>query len=204
MRYGMVIDTKRCIGCMACAMMCKVANNLPDGVWWNRVVTEGGAYPDTAGGSFEDPFMQYRPLACQHCQNPACVAACPTGATSKDEETGIVLQNTDECIGCGSCIEACPYGVRTLIDEDPSYQADYSFGDVDAPAHQKGVVEKCVFCAPRLACGEAPACVECCLARARTFGDLDDPDSEVSKKLAEFDAKPYLESEGTQPSVYFI
>ena len=92
MRYGMVIDLKRCSGCKTCSVVCKVANNIPNDIIWNRVLTEGGNAPDTAGGTWDNPEMQHWPVACQHCENPACTKVCPVGATWKDEQTGIVRQ----------------------------------------------------------------------------------------------------------------
>ena len=93
MRYGMVIDLKRCSGCKTCSVVCKVANNIPNNIIWNRVLTEGGNAPDTAGGTWDNPEMQHWPVACQHCENPACTKVCPVGATWKDEQTGIVRQD---------------------------------------------------------------------------------------------------------------
>ena len=112
MQYGMVIDLERCMGCQTCATSCKLANNLPSGNWWNTVRTEGGKTIDTASGDYPNCELQHYPVACQHCKEPACVAVCPTGATYKDEETGLVMQDPETCIGCKSCIEACPYAVR--------------------------------------------------------------------------------------------
>ena len=101
-RYGMVIDTKKCIGCHVCAMACKTENNLPNDVWWNRILTDNGGEMgfDMVGGSYPDDLQfGYVPVACQHCENPACVKVCPVGATYKDPETGVVRQDYDKCIG---------------------------------------------------------------------------------------------------------
>lgn len=108
-KYGIAIDYRRCIGCGSCSVSCKLENNLPNDVWYCTVNTVGGASKDCPGGSYGANTIAYQPLRCQHCENPACVAVCPTGATAKDEETGIVTQDTETCIGCQSCIEACPY-----------------------------------------------------------------------------------------------
>ena len=205
MRYGMVIDLKRCSGCKTCSVVCKVANNIPNNIIWNRVLTEGGNAPDTAGGTWDNPEMQHWPVACQHCENPACVKVCPVGATYKDPETGVVRQDYDKCIGCRMCMSACPYnGVRSFNWEEPSYHLDFPVGDQDVAPHQKHVVEKCTFCWHRLAKGLAPACVEVCSARARIFGDANDPDSEVSQKLRERSSMRLLEDRETEPSVYFL
>lgn len=205
MRYGFVVDMQRCIGCHTCSIACRTENNLPNGVWYNRVVTEGGADMDTAGGEFPNATMSYVTVACQHCSNPACVEVCPTGATYKDEETGIVHQQSDLCIGCQTCMQACPYeGVRTYLDGDPVYAYDFTAGDADAPAHQGFVVEKCTMCAHRIERDEKPACVAVCPTRARYWGDFDDPESEVSKLIATREYRRLLTDMGTEPNVYYL
>ena len=184
-KYGMVIDMRRCFGCKSCAVACKCENNVPDTVWWNTVKTVGGEVDDTPAGESPDQLsMHFFTYACQHCDEPACAEVCPTGATVKRED-GIVTIDWEECIGCKSCITACPYeGVRTYVEE-PSYYLDFATGDADVPPHKAGVVEKCTFCAHRVDRGEEPACVYLCRARARHWGDLDDPESDVSKLLRE-------------------
>lgn len=205
MRYGMVIDQKRCIGCWTCAMACKSANGLPDGIWWNRVLTDGGKEFETLGGSFPNASIQFTTLSCQHCENPACVKVCPVGATFKDPETGIVRQDYDKCIGCRMCMAACPYtGVRSFNWQEPAYSIGFATGDADAAPHQKHVVEKCTFCYQRTSQGKTPACMELCPVRARFWGDLDDPDSDVSKLLASRSHKQLLPEQGTNPSVYYL
>ena len=215
MRYGMVIDLKRCFGCMTCVTSCKMANNGSKNVFYNRVLTRPGlsdedladdAAIDTARGSYPDGLKRVQiPLACQHCANPACETVCPTRATSKDAETGIVSVNPDRCIGCGSCMLACPYhGVRTMLQKDPVNNLGFDCGEADAPEHQGRVVEKCTMCANRVARGEKPKCVEACIGYARFFGDLDDPNSEVSQLIAKNKTVQLLESAGTSPSVYYI
>ena len=205
MRYGFVIDTQRCIGCHTCAVGCRMENNLPKNMWWNRVLTDGGENMDTPAGIFPEITMSYVPLACQHCENPACVKVCPVGATYKDEKTGVVRQDYDKCIGCRMCMSACPYtGVRSFNWEEPQYTIDFSIGGADVAAHQKHVVEKCTMCWHRLAKGEEPTCIRLCPERARFWGDFDDPDSEVSKLIQEREYKRLLEDRGTNPSVYYL
>ena len=205
MHYGMVIDTKRCVGCNACTVACKMANNVPQDIFWTRALTDGGEMMDTPAGEFPEVSLGYITVSCQHCENPACAKVCPVGATYKDPETGVVRQDYDKCIGCRMCMSACPYtGVRSFNWEEPRYPMDFALGDADAPKHQKHVVEKCIFCYQRLARGETPACMDLCPARARHFGDLDDPDSEVSKLLKERSYEQLLPSEGTKPSVYYL
>jgi molybdopterin-containing oxidoreductase family iron-sulfur binding subunit len=205
MRYGFVIDQNRCIGCHTCAVACRIENNLPKGNWWNRVLTEGGDEMDTPKGVFPNVSMRYLTLSCQHCENPACVRVCPVGATYKREEDGVVFQDYDKCIGCRMCMAACPYsGVRLFNWEEPQYAIDFPVGAAEAPAHQKHVVEKCTLCSHRIAKNGIPACAEVCPARARFFGDLDDPASEVARLVATREYKQLLPEQGTDPSVYYL
>lgn len=205
MRYGFAIDTKRCIGCHTCAVACRYESNLPKGVWWNRILTDGGVHMDVPQGEFPNARVTYLPVACQHCNNPACVKVCPVGATYKDSETGIVRQDYDKCIGCRMCMAACPYtGVRSFLWEEPAFTMGSDFGDKDAASHQKHVVEKCTMCWHRIARGEEPACISVCPERARFWGDLDDPDSEVSQLIREREYMQLLPDEGTRPSVYYL
>ena len=145
-RLGYVIDMKNCIACHACAVACKVENNLPDGIWWARVLTDGGASQETPAGEFPNLTMRNIEVNCQHCDNPACVKACPVGATYKDPDTGAVRQDYDKCIGCRMCIAACPYtGVRSFNWEEPAKYADFgqAMGDADvaqAPEAYRGEV----------------------------------------------------------------
>lgn len=205
MRFGMAIDTHKCMGCATCAVACKQANNLPNGVWWNWVRTDGGPTLDTARGTYpDDLYRKFYTVACQHCDNPACVAVCPTGASHKRDEDGLVEITTDECIGCGSCVEACPYDVRTLLEEEPVYSVEFPVGDFDAPKHVVGTMSKCTGCLNRQERGLVPACMELCPGRARYWGDLDDPNSDVSKMIAKREYERLNEEAGTEPNVYFL
>ena len=205
MRLGMVIDTYRCMGCQTCAVTCKAENNLPNNTWWNRILTDGGESIDTPAGIYPTLSQDYTPLSCQHCENPACTRVCPVGATYKREEDGVVFQDYSKCIGCRMCMAACPYtGVRSFNWEEPQYYVDFAVGDKDVPAHQKHTVEKCTFCAHRLSRGEMPACMELCPGRARFWGDLDDPESEVSHLVVSRQHKQLLPEMGTNPSVYYL
>ena len=204
-RFGFAIDTKRCVGCHTCAVLCKSENNIPDGVWWNRALTDGGESIDAFKGSYKAASRTFITVACQHCENPACVKVCPVGATYKDPETGVVRQDYDKCIGCRMCMSACPYtGVRSFNWEEPKYSVDHAMGDADAPVHQKHGVEKCTMCWHKLAKGENPLCVDGCPAYARFWGDLNDPDSEVSRLVREREHMRLLEDRGTNPSVYYL
>ncbi len=200
MRYGMVLDLKRCIGCYACQMACKAEHNTPPGVFWARVVEkEEGKYPSAKRVFF--------PHLCYHCQEPPCRDICPTGATTKRED-GIVFVDYDVCIGCRACMMACPYQNRYYWGKpkDTMYFPDVpSPYELTAPQEfQRGVVQKCDLCRSRLEKGLEPACVVTCPTKARTFGDLDDADSEVSRLIRErrgFQIQPEL---GTDPSVYYV
>lgn len=197
-RYGMVIDLKRCIGCNTCAIACKVENSTGPGIFWCSVEDrEVGTYPLVS--------RQFLPKSCAHCQNPACVEVCPTGA-SYQREDGIVLIDYDKCIGCGYCIVACPYGARYYNKEKVGY-----FGAELTPneelgykQHQVGVVEKCNFCIHRVEEGREPACVEACPVEARSFGDLDDPSSNISHLIASRHGFQLLPELGTDPNLYYL
>lgn len=179
-KYGIAIDYRRCIGCGSCSVSCKLENNLPNDVWYCTVNTVGGAGKD-----------------------------CPTGATAKDEETGIVTQDTETCIGCQSCVEACPYqaigaGVRTYLEAEPEFLVGFPVGNSEAPAHVKNTVEKCNLCYQRISEGDLPACVEGCPTYAMTFGDLNDPESDISKLIAERESEQLLVDAGTGPCMYYL
>lgn len=204
MRYGMAIDLNRCIGCHTCSVACKMANNLPNGIWWNRVMTVGGDSIDTAAGTYPNNKMGFMPVNCQHCENAACVKACPVGATYKRKEDGIVMQDYDKCIGCRMCMVACPYNARSFNLRKPEYHVTHTVGDIDAPVHQYNVVEKCTFCVNRLARGEKPSCMVLCPGRARYYGDLDDPKSDVSVVIKGRNYVKLLEEKGTNPSVLYL
>lgn len=203
-RLAIAINLDRCVGCHTCALSCKMQNNVPEGMLWNRVLTEDCDVMDGALGTYPNVTRTFLPVACQHCQNAACQRVCPTGATYKDDK-GRVEIDYDKCIGCRMCLAACPYtGVRSFNWEEPAYYADFALGDADAAKHEKHTVEKCIFCTQRVARGEQPACVADCIGRARHFGDLDDPDSEVSKLLASREYTQLHTEFGTKPSVYYL
>lgn len=205
-KYAMAIDTKRCMGCNLCSMSCRVEHNLPNGVAYSRAVTEGGDYFRAAGGTYPDAVvMNFYTLGCQHCDDPACVSVCPTGAAYKREEDGLVLIDAEACIGCETCVSACPYeNVRTLIPAEPAWPVDFKMGDWSVPDHKPSTMEKCTFCVERLDRGERPLCADLCSAVARYFGDLDDPESEISKILAVREYDQLLAEQGTGPNVYFL
>lgn len=203
--YGIAVDVTRCMGCHTCSLACKMENNVPEGIWWNRVMTDGGESMDTYRGTYGAGHLDYYVMQCQHCENPACVKVCPVGATFKDPETGVVRQDPEKCIGCRMCMSACPYtGVRSFNWEEPAYLADVALGDANAPKHQKHTVEKCTMCWHQIERGDEPACVAGCPAYARIWGDLDDPESEISKLVGSREYKQLLPEQGTRPSVYYL
>ena len=199
MRLGMVIDLKRCIGCYGCQIACKAEHGTRPGTTYARVVKrEWGEYPNVRKLSI--------PVLCMHCGQPPCVEVCPTGASQKRPEDGIVFIESDWCVGCRACTMACPYGARYFQDEERDYfgTGENAYERAAYVAHQRGVVEKCDFCRDRLATGREPACAANCMCKARIFGDLDDPHSEVSRLIREqggFQLDPEL---GTDPSVYYL
>lgn len=184
-QLAMVIDSSVCIDCKGCTVACKVENRVPEGQWRNWVKQQT---PDVAQlfDNPKDTAMHFQPGGCMHCENATCVQACPTGATYKDETDGTVQVNKRLCIGCGSCIPACPYDARYRHPE------------------QK-VVDKCDFCARRRARGELPACVDTCPTKARTFGDINDPKSDAARLLKQQPSVRVINAEtDTQPNIYYL
>ncbi len=183
-RWAMVIDLRRCIGCMACVCADKAEFDVPLGVWRTTVqVKNTGKYPNVR--------KNFMPRLCNHCDNPPCVRNCPTEATYKHED-GFVLQRYERCIGCRTCMAACPYNARHML---PSNRSRVKIG---------GVVDKCTFCQHRVEKGLLPACVQTCLGRARIFGDINDPDSEVARLVGTHNTSVLKASKGTAPQVYYI
>jgi len=181
--YAFVIDVSRCIDCRACLVACSVENNVPENhtrIW---------VHDQGVQGEFPDLTRLFIPYNCLHCDNPPCTQVCLSGATYKDADTGLVLVDQAACIGCGYCVEACPYGVRYI---DP----------------KRGVVDKCNACVQRLERGLKPACVATCVGKSRLFGDLNDPNSDVTQALQEAKNVVRLDYEkdgvDTNPNIFYV
>jgi molybdopterin-containing oxidoreductase family iron-sulfur binding subunit len=207
-RWGMVIDLQKCVGCDSCSVACKAENRTPPGVSYNVVMEE-------EHGEFPNVTRTNVPRPCMQCENPPCVQVCPVSATYK-MDNGVVNIDYDRCIGCRYCMIACPYGARYFdFGENYDDETDEA-GEITSPEYGVdrgaredgkspiGNVRKCSFCTHRLERGEEPACVETCVGDARNMGDLDDPDSEVSKMADSSRAFQLKESEGTDPNVYYL
>ena len=195
----MVVDLKLCIGCNSCVDACKAENGTSPGIFWNKVLEQ-------EVGTFPNARRIFWPMRCMHCQDPPCKQECPTGATYQRPD-GIVLIDSNKCIGCKACMVACPYDSRDIFENGKGY-----FGDNLTPyesqayaKHVEGTVQKCTFCAHRLEKGLKPFCVENCITGALIFGDLDDPNSEVSQALREARGTMRLKEElRTKPSIYYL
>jgi molybdopterin-containing oxidoreductase family iron-sulfur binding subunit len=175
-RWGMLIDTTKCAeGCDACVRACNEEHGLTG---HGRPETDAQWIRKLELKDRETGHVQSLPMMCQHCEHPPCVDVCPTGASFKRDD-GIVLVDKHICIGCRYCMMACPYKARSFIHEDLDNQLPH------AP-RGKGTVESCTMCVHRVDNSEQPACVEACAAeehRAIVFGDLNDPNSEISQRL---------------------
>jgi molybdopterin-containing oxidoreductase family iron-sulfur binding subunit len=191
-KYGMVLNIDRCVGCYTCVVACKMAYGTRPGVNYNGVKrVEWGEYPDAK--------QRYALTMCMHCDDAPCVKVCPVKATTKTAE-GAVVVDYETCIGCGECVKNCPYGQRYLVEDN----APTSFEGAVLPYEEESVqrsmvVEKCMFCTGRLANGQQPMCTVHCPAQCRIFGDVDDPESDISKYIANNNA---AKLEGT--SIYYV
>ncbi len=206
-QWAMVIDQSKCIGCGYCTLACQAHNDINPEIQWNRV-TELDMVAD------KHVFL---PRPCMHCENAPCVDVCPVQAT-RYRGDGIVMMDYDRCIGCRYCEVACPYQARSFnwkAFEGPNPRVP-EWGQPEVERRPRGVVEKCTFCYQRIDRGLAagltpgkdsdatPACVVICPVGARIFGDLNDPQSNVSKALKDHPAYRLREALGTNPRVYYI
>lgn len=208
-RWAMAIDLKKCKpNCQDCIEACHFTHNVPDfgnpkdEIKWIWREPWLNAFPGQGLENFDSPWKEKPVIVlCNHCANPPCVRVCPTQATFQRED-GIVMMDYHRCIGCRFCIAACPYGARSMNYRDP--RPFIRKINPNFPTRTKGVVEKCNFCAERLAEGLLPACVSACPEKAMIFGDLKDPQSEIYQILKNrfpLRRRPEL---GTQPQIYYL
>jgi Fe-S-cluster-containing dehydrogenase component len=211
-RWGMVIDTRKCVGCHACTISCVAENKLPPGVVYRPVIDEEiGTYPNVT--------RRFLPRPCMQCDEPPCVDVCPVGATWARRD-GIVAIDYDQCIGCRYCVTACPYSARTFdagytYTEDTPAQQDYELlptyeygetrvrvrGKEDSPV---GNVRKCHFCLHRVEQGMLPMCITTCIGVANFFGDINNPETLVSEMAHRSNAVVLKEELGTKPAVTYL
>ena len=180
-RYGMLIDLRRCIGCQACTVSCHIENQAPLGNF-RTIVSQFEVEQEETGNIAT--FML--PRLCNHCDNPPCVPVCPVQATFQRQD-GIVVVDSDRCVGCAYCVNACPYDARFINEVTQT-------------------ADKCTFCAHRLEANLLPACVESCVGGARIIGDMRDPKSQISRLIATHrDELMVLQPEkNTAPQVFYL
>jgi len=180
-RFGMLVDMRKCIGCQACTVSCSVENQPPIGQFRTTVLQyEIDQAGDTAAA------MVSLPRLCNHCDEPPCVPVCPVQATFQRTD-GIVLVDNERCVGCGYCVQACPYDARFIN-------------------HETQTADKCTFCEHRLEAGLLPACVESCVGGARVIGDLNDAHSEINRSIEAHKDEIKVLKPGmqTKPHVFYI
>lgn len=220
--YKMVIDLSKCVGCGACQIACKIENTVGQDVFYS--------YHETVeSGEFPKAKYKYVPTMCNQCASAPCVRVCPTQSMHKQD--GLTLHNDATCIGCGACVHACPYHWPTLrnAEDYESWQSDTEiikgctasgkevsekagilvpYGNHDASDNElltgSHLSQKCCFCWHLVEKGESPYCVTMCPAHARMWGDLDDPESDVSKALSKESATVSHPEYGTNPQVFYI
>lgn len=175
-RYALLVDASKCIGCFACMVACQTQNELPDDSSLIR-------FEDKEIGQFPKVKYTIAPIQCMHCAEAPCVAVCPTGASSKDRDSGLTLVDKDKCMGCRRCVAACPYNSRVYLKD-------------------AGIAQGCNLCLSLLQDGQQPACVATCLTKARLFGDLDNPKGDFAKLLPQ--AKPLRPDLKTKPTTLYV
>ncbi|SPF43673.1 Phenylacetyl-CoA:acceptor oxidoreductase PadC subunit (fragment) [Syntrophobacter sp. SbD1] len=222
-RWGMVIDTRKCVGCHSCNVGCIMENKLPPGVVYRPVI-------DLEVGSYPNVNRKFLPRPCMQCDNPPCVPVCPVKATWKRTD-GVVVIDYNVCIGCRYCITACPYQARTFdfgqnwsnnaasgrdgglaletgrkYEQEPSFEygATWRRGDGVIPKSPVGNARKCTFCVHRLEHSQLPMCVTTCIGRATVFGDLNEPGTLVSQQVIRNNAVSLKAELGTAPKVVYL
>jgi phenylacetyl-CoA:acceptor oxidoreductase subunit 1 len=208
-RWAMVADLERCVGCQTCTAACRHANATSPAVQWRKVLDiEAGTYPNVS--------RTFVPVGCQHCADPPCMHVCPSTATRRRPD-GIVTIDYDICIGCAYCDVACPYQARFKVDAPGLAYGAAMQNEIEREEPRRlGVAQKCTFCSDRIDFGLAngltpgtdpratPACVNACIADALHFGDIDDPDSNVSRLLREQRNFRMHEELSTEPGFYYL
>ena len=202
-RWAMIIDLRKCVGCETCIEICRQVNKPPPGPAWRKSIEH--EIEDNPGRR-----QLFLTMSCMHCEKPICLEVCPTGATFRRPD-GILDINLDLCVGCGSCVVACPYQARSIA------KSDIMPKEITAKNKDRiGICTKCNFCLQHIDAGLAqglkpgsdpeatPKCVRFCLADALYFGDIDDPESEVSRLIHDNKVFRMQEEQGTNPSVYYI
>ncbi len=206
-QWAMVIDQSNCIGCGYCTLACQARNDVNPDIEWNKVISTG----------MLDGKMTYLPRPCMHCEHAPCVEVCPVGA-SYYRDDGIVMMDYDKCIGCRYCMIACPYEARSFNWEafEGENPAVPEWGAPEVERRPRGVPEKCSFCYQRIDRGLAlgltpgvdddstPSCCVVCPTGARTFGDLNDPNSNESQLLEKYPSYRLRENLGTNARVYYL
>ncbi|MEM2704201.1 MAG: 4Fe-4S dicluster domain-containing protein [Candidatus Bathyarchaeia archaeon] len=210
-RWVLVVDLRKCIGCNTCTVACKIENFTPKDVFWIKVLK-----------GEKDGKRISIPMQCMHCKTPPCLKVCPVEAITRRDD-GIVIIDQTRCIGCKNCIAACPYGAPQFLDKIEPYfpigftpWEAYGLKNNQRIFHNIGIVEKCTFCYHRIDEGlrrglkpgvdreATPVCVNLCPTSARYFGDLEDPNSEVSRLLATRKFFRIREELQTEPSIYYL
>lgn len=221
-RWGMVIDLDRCTACGSCAVACRQENNIPT---FGPEAVNDGAHIEWMSMYWKEgkngELPEFLPLPCQQCADPPCVKVCPVGATYKGSD-GITYQIWDRCIGCRYCMVACPYSRRSFNWKQPEWDdLSVQLLNPDVATRPAGVVEKCTFCHHRIKSAveqakledrpvrdedamHLTACAAACPAKAITFGDMNNPDSEVSRQAKSPRRFRLLEHLGTEPSVVYL
>lgn len=217
-KLGFLIDTRRCIGCRACEAACIVENMVPPGIFWRYVLEwEHGKYPNVT--------RTFVTMQCMHCENPPCVEACPANALYKND-AGVVLVDYEKCIGCGYCTAVCPYGAPQVVEDLETYYPDEATPYEQIPMEKrhwthrivKGIATKCTFCWHKT--GKAieegkvdrigvdpeytPACALVCPTEAIIIGDLDDPNSRISRLIKEKKAIQLKKEYATRPQAFYV
>ncbi len=213
-QFAYALNISRCVGCRRCVHACVEENNQsrdPEIQYIRVLEMPEGTFDLEKSDHYYDPDTvpakgkYYLPVQCQHCENPACVKACPVGATWKDED-GIVVIDYDWCIGCRYCEAACPYWARRFNFAEPKIPKDQINPEMAYLGNRirpKGTMEKCTFCLGRVRNGLLPKCAEACPAGARQFGNLLDPDSVIRYILREKRVYVLKEDVGTRPKFYY-